>query len=114
VVMPGVVQSRIMFPEKTGPDALQGELAARKANPTLNAVEAFMREAVDAGLPASGLADMVFKAIEDEDLYVLPNFTDEASQATAQAIALGRCTAHNAYPQLLEGLLGALAQPAPA
>ena len=112
VVIPGVIQSRIMFPEKTGPAALQAELEARKTNPTLNAVEAFMREAVDTGLPASGLADMVFKAIEDQALYVLPNFTDEASQATAQAIALGRCTAHNAYPLVLEKLLGAIAQEA--
>jgi len=108
VVMPGVVQSRIMYPEKTGPAALQGELAARKANPMLNAVEAFMRQAVDAGLPASGLADMVFKAIEDQALYVLPNFTDEGSQQIAQSIALGRCTANNPYPQLLEGLLATM------
>jgi NAD(P)-dependent dehydrogenase (short-subunit alcohol dehydrogenase family) len=113
VVMPGVVQSRIMFPEKTGPQALQGELAARKANPTLNALEAFMRQAVDTGLPASGLADMVFKAIEASDLYVLPNFTDEGSQAIAKAVALGRCTAQNPYPALLEGMMASFGQPAP-
>jgi|APCry1669190288_1035285.scaffolds.fasta_scaffold05393_4 NAD(P)-dependent dehydrogenase (short-subunit alcohol dehydrogenase family) len=109
VVMPGVVQSKIMFPEKTGPQDLQAELAARQNNPVLSALEAHMRKAVDEGLPASALADMVYKAIEDKALYVLPNFNDEVSNGMAQAIALGRCNAQNAYPQILEGLLGALA-----
>jgi len=97
VVMPGVVQSKIMYPEKTGPTALQAELAARTLNPALNALEAFMREAVDTGLPAAALADMVFDAISREALYVLPNFTDAASQTLAKAIGLGRCTGVNPY-----------------
>ena len=105
IVMPGVVQSKIMFPEKTGPEALQGELAGRLQNQTLNALEQYMRQAVDDGLPAAALSDMVFEAIAKRDLYVLPNFTDEASQAQAQAIAMGRCTAVNPYPPLLAGLL---------
>jgi NAD(P)-dependent dehydrogenase (short-subunit alcohol dehydrogenase family) len=107
IVMPGVVQSKIMFPEKTGPDTLQTELQGRLKNPTLNALEQFMRQSVDAGLPASALSDMVFDAIVKRDLYVLPNFTDEASQAQAQAIAMGRCSATNPYPPLLAGLLAA-------
>jgi len=105
LVMPGVVQSRIMFPEKTGPQALQAELAARKGNGVLDSVEAWMRQAVDAGLPAADLAKMVFDAIAAGDLYVLPNFTDEGSQAVAQAVALGRCTAKNAYADMLPGLM---------
>jgi hypothetical protein len=56
-----------------------------------------MRRAVDDGLPAKDLCDMVFEAIAKRDLYVLPNFTDEASQAQARAIAMGRCTATNPY-----------------
>ncbi|MEY4257048.1 MAG: hypothetical protein RLZZ141_2275 [Pseudomonadota bacterium] len=108
IVMPGVVQSKIMFPEKTGPDALQTELQQRLKNPTLNALEQFMRQAVDEGLPAKDLSDMVFEAIAKRDLYVLPNFTNEASQAQAQAIAMGRCTATNPYPALLGGLLETL------
>ncbi len=107
IVMPGVVQSKIMFPEKTGPDTLQTELQGRLKNPTLKALEQFMRQSVDAGLPASALSDMVFEAIAKRDLYVLPNFTDEASQAQAQAIAMGRCSATNPYPPLLAGLLEA-------
>ena len=31
------------------------------------------------------------------DLYVLPNFTDEASLARSKAIALGRATGGNGY-----------------
>jgi NAD(P)-dependent dehydrogenase (short-subunit alcohol dehydrogenase family) len=105
IVMPGVVQSMIMFPEKTGPSALQGELCARKSNPALDALERFMRDAVNSGLPASQLADMVFKAIDDKALYVLPNFSDEASRQGAEAIALGRCNAVNPYPARLQAML---------
>jgi len=97
VVMPGVVQSRIMFPEKTGPASLQSELSSRLENPALGALEGFMRDAVDAGLPADALADQVYRAIAQGDLYVLPNFTDDASQAQAKSIALGRATATNPY-----------------
>jgi NAD(P)-dependent dehydrogenase (short-subunit alcohol dehydrogenase family) len=110
LVMPGVVQSKIMFPEKTGPEALQGELGARLQNRTLGALEHFMRGAVDGGLPADDLADMVFGAIANGDLYVLPNFTDEAYRASALAIAQGRAMGVNAYPPILEGLLQALGQ----
>jgi NAD(P)-dependent dehydrogenase (short-subunit alcohol dehydrogenase family) len=105
VVMPGVVQSKIMFPEKTGPDALQGELKNRLGNKTLNALEAFMRQAVDTGLPAKDLADMVYAAIAARDLYVLPNFNDEGSVGLSTAIAMGRATGKNAYPDIVAGLL---------
>jgi NAD(P)-dependent dehydrogenase (short-subunit alcohol dehydrogenase family) len=97
VVMPGVVQSKIMFPEKTGPAAIQSELKARHDNPVLGALESMMRQLVDTGLPADALADQVFEAVARRDLYVLPNFTDEASQSRAKAIALGRATAVNPY-----------------
>ena len=109
VVMPGVVQSQIMHPEKTGPAALQAELSARQDRPVLAAVEAFMRQAVDAGLPAATLADQVYQTIADKALYVLPNFDGPESNAMATAIALGRANAVNAYPPFLEGLLAAMA-----
>lgn len=110
LVMPGVVQSKIMFPEKTGPAAIQSELEARHANKTLGALERFMRGAVDGGLPAADLARQVFGAIERGDLYVLPNFDDEGSRAVALAVATGRATATNPYPAILEGLLQQLEQ----
>jgi NAD(P)-dependent dehydrogenase (short-subunit alcohol dehydrogenase family) len=108
IVMPGVIQSKVMHPEKTGPAQLQSELEARFRNPTLKALEHFMRDAVNNGLPADELADMVFNAIANQDLYVLPNFNDAASQAVAQAIGQSRATGMNAYPAILEGLLGQL------
>lgn len=104
IVMPGVVQSRIMFPEKTG-GALGDELRARHANPVLAAVEASMRTAVDAGLPREALVEQVYGAVTAGELYVLPNFTDEASQAIAQGIAMGRATATNPYPPLIAPLI---------
>lgn len=104
IVMPGVVQSKIMFPEKTS-GALEGEVTARLANPVLAAVEAGMRDQVDNGLPRSELVKLVYGAVENDDLYVLPNFTDDASQAVAQGIALGRATAQNFYPNLIAPLL---------
>lgn len=108
IVMPGMVQSKIMYPEKTGPDALQDELGGRLANPTMNALESFMRAGVAEGLPADELADLVYGAVSGGDLYVLPAFMDEGSQALAQAIGLGRATGQNAYPQIVEGLLAQL------
>ena len=105
LVMPGMVQSKIMQPEKTTPDALNAEIAAREANPTLGALEALMRAGVDAGLPTEELARQVLDAVARNALYVLPAFMDEASQAQAQAIAMGRATANNPYPALLEGFL---------
>ncbi len=111
VVMPGVVQSKIMFPEKTS-GALEGEVAHRLDNPVLAAVEAGMREAVDNGLPRSELVRMVYGAIEEGNLYVLPNFTDDEQQAMAQGIALGRCKAQNWYPNLVAPLLAQMKEAA--
>lgn len=108
LVMPGVVQSRIMFPEKTGPAALKDELEARQANVALRNLEAGMRAGVDGGLPAAALADQVFGAISRNELYVLPNFTDEGSQALARAIALGRAGATNPYAANLEAMVAGL------
>lgn len=106
VVMPGMSQSDIMNPEKTGPAQLQNELRARLDNRNLGAIEQLMRTGVKAGLPARELAEIVFSAISAGELYVLPAFMDEGSQAMAQAIGLGRATGTNAYPAILQGLLG--------
>lgn len=108
LVMPGVIRSKIMFPEKTGPEALQSELGARQANATLRNLEAGMRAGVDGGLPAQALADQVYAAIAAGELYVLPNFTDAASQAMAQAIGIGRATGKNPYAASLPTLVAAL------
>lgn len=108
IVMPGMIQSGIMSPEKTGPDALQPELNARLQNQNLSALEKLMRDGVDNGLPADDLADLVYEAISKRELYVLPAFMDEASQAIAQMIGAGRATGVNPYSAILEGLAGQL------
>lgn len=108
LVMPGMVRSQIMRPEKTTPGPLGSEIAARGANRTLGALEAMMRAGVDSGLPAEALAREVFGAIESGALYVLPAFMDAASQAQAQAIALGRATGSNPYPAFLDAFLAQL------
>lgn len=112
IVMPGVVQSNIMFPEKTGLESIQGELKARQDNPVLAALEATMRAGVDAGLPVTALVDQVYDAVSRGALYVLPNFTDPVSQAQAQAIAMGRATGHDPYPPLIQPWLAAAPQEA--
>lgn len=110
IVMPGVVQSQIMVPEKTGAAALRDQLKARRDNPVLAALEAVMRAGVEAGLPRGELADQVYRAIANRDLYVLPNFTDSGSQAQARAIALGRLSATDPYPPLIEPWLAMTAK----
>jgi NAD(P)-dependent dehydrogenase (short-subunit alcohol dehydrogenase family) len=112
IVMPGMSRSDIMNPEKTGPAALQGELQSRLRNRTLDALEHLMRTGVNAGLPAEDLANMVFDAIAADELYVLPAFMDEGSQAMAQAIGLGRATGRNPYPPILAAMLEQLGKPA--
>lgn len=102
IVMPGVVQSRIMFPEKTGLASLQAELGARQDNRVLAALEATMRAGVEAGLPREALVEQVYAAVARGDLYVLPNFTDPASQAQAQAIAMGRATGVDPYAPFIQ------------
>ncbi len=97
LVMPGFVQSEIMQPEKTGPEALQAQLKSRLQNTALNAVEQGMRLGVASGLPAAALAEHVFAAIQNNDLYVLPGLADESARAQVTNVALGRCTARNPY-----------------
>ncbi|MCB1683337.1 MAG: SDR family NAD(P)-dependent oxidoreductase [Pseudomonadales bacterium] len=104
IVMPGMSRSDIMNPEKTGPAALREALDARLQNRNLRAIEEMMRSGVKEGLPAEDLAAMVLDAVSAGKLYVLPAFTDEGSQAIAQAVGIGRATGNNPYPQILAGL----------
>jgi len=97
IAMPGFVQSQIMQPEKTGPQALLGRLKSRLENPALNALEKGMRKGVAAGMPAEAVAELIFAAIQKNELYVLPNLSDETARARATQVALGRCTARNPY-----------------
>ncbi len=113
LVMPGMVQSNIMYPEKTGPSALQAELCERQNNPVLGALEALMRTGVDGGLPAADLANMVCDGVANNALYVLPAFNDEANRTFATAVGVGRAIGENAYPVYLESLLSTLRKSQP-
>jgi NAD(P)-dependent dehydrogenase (short-subunit alcohol dehydrogenase family) len=97
IVMPGFVQSQIMQPEKAGPAALQEQLRSRLLNPALDALEQGMRQGVATGMPAAQVAELVFDAIANNDLYVLPNLADAAATQRMQQVALGRCTASNPF-----------------
>ena len=97
IAMPGFVQSQIMQPEKSGPEALQAQLKSRLQNAVLNAVEQGMRLGVASGMAADTVAELVFAAIKNNDLYVLPNLADDAARARIKNVALGRCSAHNPY-----------------
>lgn len=113
VAMPGMTQSGIMSPEKTAPGALGPEVSRRMTNPVLRSLETLMQAGVAAGLPASDLAEELFAAIEQDALYVLPAFSDEASRALSVAVATGRATGQNPYPPIVEGFLATLKEITP-
>ena len=110
IAMPGMSQSGIMSPEKSAPQDVRAKVGDRKANAILKALETLMQAGVSAGLPAADLAEEVFDAITNQQLYVLPAFTDEANKAFATAVGLGRATGQNPYPPVLEGFLATLKQ----
>jgi short-subunit dehydrogenase len=97
IVMPGVVQSDLLA--RCGNEAADpaADRADRQRNPALEQMETALRKAVENGMPSSTMAQIVFRAIENRQLYVLPNFDDAASREFCQAIALGRCGAVNPY-----------------
>lgn len=113
IAMPGMTQSGIMSPEKTAPGALGLEVSRRMTNPVLRSLETLMQAGVAAGLPASELAEELFAAIEQDALYVLPAFSDEASRALSVAVATGRATGQNPYPPIVEGFLATLKEITP-
>ena len=108
IAMPGMSQSGIMAPEKTLDGELKAEVDGRKSNTVLRALETLMQAGVQAGLPASDLAEIVFAAIEKEELYALPAFDDEANRVFSTAVAMGRATATNNYPPFVDAFLETL------
>jgi len=103
LVMPGFVQSDVMNPEKVAPNAaVEKELKARLNDPVFNHMETLMRNGVAVGMPAATAADLVFTAIRNNELYVLPNF--EMSEPSARKIAEGRLTGQNNIGKMLAKL----------
>ncbi len=101
VVMPGMVRTDIMNPEKASPGALALDREARHANATVRGVEATMASALDNAMPPEELARCVFDAADRGDLYILPNHDNERATMLVQAIANGRATGTNPWPAIM-------------
>lgn len=104
VVMPGMVRTDIMNPEKASPGALGLDRGARHANATVRGVEATMTRALDGAMPPEDLARRVFDAADAGDLYILPNHEGEALIGLVNAIAHGRSTGTNPWPAIMAGM----------
>ena len=110
IVMPSIIQTDIMAPEKASPAELALGQGARFKNRTVRAMEQTMRNHVASGHamnPAEG-ARLTFDAIAQGRLYVLPGHDGPVDVARALAIANGRATGTNAYPPVLEAILSSL------
>lgn len=101
VVMPGMVRTDIMNPEKTSPSALGLDRETRHANATVRGIEATMTSALDNAMPPEELARRVFDAADKGELYTLPNHEAEGATAIVAAIANGRATGNNPWPSIM-------------
>ena len=71
VLCPGFVNTRIMDGARNRPARLQNDPTEVKIGPESEALIQFMRQAVEAGMPAQQVADIAFQAIRDETFYIL-------------------------------------------
>ena len=101
VVMPGMVRTDIMNPEKVSPDALGLDREARHANATVRGVESTMTSALDRAMAPEELARRVFDAADAGELYILPNHDADGPTAMVRAIAEGRATGRNPWPAIM-------------
>ncbi len=100
LVMPGFVQSDVMNPDKVAPsEAVAQELAVRLEDPMFNMIETMMSDGVKVGMPAEKAADLVFHAMQNNDLYLSPNA--EPHLPGARLIADGRIDCVNNFPKIL-------------
>ena len=104
VVMPGMVRTDIMNPEKASPANLGLDRDARHANATVRGIEATMTSALDTALAPEELARRVFDAADAGELYILPNPAGEALTALTRAIANGRASGTNPWPAIMAGM----------
>jgi NADP-dependent 3-hydroxy acid dehydrogenase YdfG len=104
VVMPGMVRTDIMNPEKASPAALGLDRDARHANVTVRGIESTMTSALDGAVAPEELARSVFDAAHAGKLYILPNHEGEALTALTKAIANGRATGTNPWPAIMAGM----------
>ena len=110
VVMPTIIQTDIMSPEKASPAALSLAEGSRFKHRTVRAMEQMMRNHVASGnaMGPDEVARQTFDAVAAERLYVLPGHDGDADVAKAQAIANGRAAGNNPYPPIIEAIMRSL------
>jgi NAD(P)-dependent dehydrogenase (short-subunit alcohol dehydrogenase family) len=110
VVMPGMIRTSIMAPEKASPPELELGRRERFENRTVRAIERVMTGRLDDAMAPDELARIVFEAAAKRQLYVLPNHESEAHQALIKSIAAGRASGVDPYPPVLQNILSSMAR----
>ena len=107
IVMPTIIQTQIMEPEKASPADLALEQGDRFKHRTVRAMERLMKSHVASGhaMGPDEVARQTFEAIAQGRLYVLPGHDGEADVAKAKSIAIGRATGMNPYPPILDSIM---------
>lgn len=110
VVMPSIIQTDIMSPEKASPGELLLADGARFNNRTVRAMEQMMRNHVVSGnaMGPHEVARQTFDAVASGRLYLLPGHDGEADVAKATSIACGRAAGTNPYPPIIESIIRSL------
>ena len=110
VVMPTIIQTDIMAPEKASPAGLSLAEGTRFKHRTVRAMEQMMRNHVASGhaMGPDEVARQTFDAVAAGQLYVLPGHDGDADVAKAQSIANGRAKGTNPYPPILESIMQSL------
>ncbi len=110
VVMPTIIQTDIMAPEKASPVGLSLAEGTRFKHRTVRAMEQMMRNHVASGhaMGPDEVARQTFDAVAAGQLYVLPGHDGPADVAKAQSIANGRAEGTNPYRPILDSILQSL------
>lgn len=110
VIMPGMIRTSIMEPEKTSPAGLDLGARSRFENRTVRAMERMMSGNLDSAMSPADLAKAVFDAAADGKLYVLPNHDSERHKGVGTAIGVGRATGVDPYAPILAGMMQSMAR----
>jgi short-subunit dehydrogenase len=73
VICPGAVNTNIMDAERNRPKKYQDNPSGAVDNPEPDPLEDAFRKMIKSGMSPSVLAEIVFKAIEEEKFYIIPN-----------------------------------------
>ena len=108
VVMPGMIRTGILEPEKASPAALELDRKSRLANRTVRATEAMMRNNADKAMAPQDLAVMVLDGVAAGRLYIAPNHDDPVWSGVARAVGTGRAEGHDPFGPLMQGILASM------